>query len=272
MNKTTKTNFSKKLGQYVAFAGVVAGVSEASGQIEYTDVTPDFVGGNGTSVGLDLDDDNNFDFVIVGATAPAVGIYGYNSIAGNSFVGSAPSYIYPFALNGGDVISAGQSTWFGGSDVGTLNYNNCYSGIGGSNWCGVTDKYLGLRFQISGNTHYGWVLMDVSASGDSFTLKSFAYNTVAGESILAGQQATLSLDQNILEDVRIVALNKSIGVYNISETTDYNVFALTGQSVLKGSINDRAHTIEANSLQTGIYILELRDKETNAVIRKKVVL
>ncbi len=47
-------------------------------------------------------------------------------------------------------------------------------------------NYLGLRFTIAGETHYGWARLSIpSAAG--FTLKDYAYNSVPGEGILAGQ-------------------------------------------------------------------------------------
>jgi hypothetical protein len=51
--------------------------------------------------------------------------------------------------------------------------------------------YLGIRFPISGETHYGWVLLSTACaygSGDvSGTVEGYAYNTVANQPIGAGQ-------------------------------------------------------------------------------------
>ena len=270
MKKTTSSKLTKRLARYGALTVAIAGISESNGQIVYTDVTPDFTGGNGTSYGLDMDNDTVIDFGFIGSTAPAVGVYGI--LPSNSWVGSNPSFKYPFALNSGDIISSAQSNWYGGSsNVGTLNYVSCYGGFGGSNWCGVTDKFLGLRFQISGNTHYGWAKLDVSASGDSFTVKEYAYNATPDESINAGQ-TSLSINEFSLNSVKIVALNKSIGLYNLSENTDFNVFDISGKSVLQGSTTDTNYVIEANGISSGIYILELSSPNSNSVVRKKIVL
>lgn len=270
MNKTTQKKLAKQLAKYSALTLAVGGITESNGQIIYTDVTPDYAGGNGTNYGLDMDNDTTIDFGIIGSTTPAVGIYGLTSM--NSFLGSQPGpYIYPFALNSGDPISSGQATWFGSYDVGTLNYNSCYGGIGSSNWCGVTDKYLGLRFQIGANTHYGWARLDVSASGDSFTVKDYAYNSVPDAPIDAGQ--TLDVDEFSRNNVRIVALNKTIGLYNLPSSTDYSLFSISGQKVAQGSIaNQDSYTIEAYGVSSGVYIIELVDSDTKDVLRKKIVL
>ncbi|MFC7444928.1 MULTISPECIES: T9SS type A sorting domain-containing protein [Mesoflavibacter] len=272
MKKTTRKNLSKKIAKYGALSIAIAGVAEANGQIIYTDIDPDFVG-NDSNIGLDLDNDTNFDFVIIDDAAPAVAIVAYNSTTGNSFVGSQPSYIYPFALNAGDPISAGQTAWYGGSNVGTLNYVSCYNGIGGSNWCGVTDKYLGLRFQIAGQTHYGWARLDVTASGDSYTLKDYAYESTPNTAINAGD-LPLSVDEFANEkEIKIVALNKSIGLYNLpNEVIEYKLYSISGKKVLEGSVNDHTSVIEAKNVSSGLYIIELKNTINNSVIRKKVIL
>jgi len=64
------------------------------------------------------------------------------------------------------------------------------------NWCSATSGfscsrtgYLGLRFLVNGQTHYGWAYTTVmgGGSGLSVTLKSFAYETIAGRGITTGQ-------------------------------------------------------------------------------------
>ncbi len=275
MKKTTQKKYLQKLPKrllkYSALSAAMAGVADASGQIIYTDVNPDITEGNAASATfIDLNNDGTDDFAIGTINAPAVGFNGISPT--DSWVGSQISYLYPFAFNNGEVISSGLSGWYGGSsNVGTLNYTSCYNGLGGSNWCGVTDKYLGLRFQISGNTHYGWARLDVSASGDSMTLKDFAYNSTPDAPIDAGQ-TSLSVDQFALNDVRVVALHQSIGLYNLPENTDYKVFDITGKTIIKGSISDNTYVIEANGSANGIYIVELLDTSTDKILRKKVVL
>lgn len=54
--------------------------------------------------------------------------------------------------------------------------------------------YLGLEFQINGQTHYGWALVDISVySGFRYgmrtTLIGFAYETIPGQAIRTGQTA-----------------------------------------------------------------------------------
>jgi hypothetical protein len=67
-----------------------------------------------------------------------------------------------------------------------------YAGEQGD-WLNVTNGYLGLEFQTKGKTHYGWARLSVQSS-DGFddvhmqaTLTGYAYETIAGKSIKAGQ-------------------------------------------------------------------------------------
>ncbi len=276
MKKTTKKNsnsLTKRLVQYGALSVAIAGVAEASGQIVYTDIT-DFTGGGTVDYDLDLNNDGIVDFTVDAASFGGGAAFAVNLYAGtasNSFLGSAPSYIYPFALNSGDAISSGQTSWFdANASSGTLNFVSCYYGNGGSNWCGVTDKYLGLRFQLAGNTHYGWARLDLSASGNSFTVKDYAYNSTPGAPINAGQ--TLGVEEFGTNAIKIVALNKSIGLYNLPQVTEYRVMDISGKSVLNGITNGDSYVIEANGIANGIYIIELSDSNSGSVIRKKIVL
>jgi hypothetical protein len=54
-------------------------------------------------------------------------------------------------------------------------------------WVGKQDKYLALRIRINGAVHYGWVRMSHTTSEERLVLTGYAYNTVAGEKIKAGQ-------------------------------------------------------------------------------------
>ncbi len=56
-------------------------------------------------------------------------------------------------------------------------------------WVGLSDRYLGVEFLISGSVHYGWIRMDVSSDLTSVTIKDFAYEDVAGVPIQAGNAA-----------------------------------------------------------------------------------
>ncbi|MGJ8592004.1 MAG: T9SS type A sorting domain-containing protein [Aquaticitalea sp.] len=277
MKKITSEKLSNKLVKYGAFSAAIIGAANASGQIVYTDIADETVDATNSRVAIDINIDGtgdylfgvsadpltpNFAFMFPAASSAAPS-YNSNAVVGFSSAG----FYYPSNLASGNAID-GTSPVF--SDIrGDFNYDSC--GYSGSQFCDGMDGYVGLKFMIGANTHYGWVRIQVAASGADIIIKDFAYNTTPDDPINAGQ-TTLSVDDFSVNDVRVVALNKSISLFNLPESTSYNLFSTSGQSVLKGNTNSDTYVIEAASMATGVYILELNDAATNAVIRKKIIL
>jgi hypothetical protein len=56
-------------------------------------------------------------------------------------------------------------------------------------WANVKDRYLGLKFQIKGKTHYGWARLNVKVSKTTITatLTGYAYETIPNKTIVAGK-------------------------------------------------------------------------------------
>lgn len=274
---TQKKTLSNRLAQYSALTVAIAGIADANGQIVYTDITDHIGNSSNPQYMLDLNNDGTDDFRVHQFNYYSYYGFSFNALymkplnAGNEVLinSSSPgSYAYPFALDSGDVISSGQTTWNDNSfSTGHMSLN-----FGGSdgNFIGVTDKFVGLRFVVSGDTYYGWARLDVSADAGSWVVKDYAYNSTPNSPIITGQ--TLSLGDNQMPNVKVVALNKSIGLYNLGGNTEYSLVSVSGQSVLKGSTSNTTHVIEANTVSNGVYVLELKDVDTNAILRKKVIL
>jgi len=270
MKKTTPTKLSKQLTKYGALTAAIIGATDADGQsIIYTDIT-DFTGSIGDVFMIDIDNDGANDFQI--RHNGGSNLFVDPLTASNDVLGSGSNtYAYPFALSNGAAISSGGSSWFNNGFSGgfqSLNYGSCSFG----EWCSVTDRFLGLRFNISGATHYGWVRMDVDANGDVWTIKDMAYHDTADATIIAGQQ-TLSIDSNELQNAKIIALGNRIGLYNLGNaTTNYNLINIEGKKVLSGNTTENEYVIETEGLSNGIYIIELSNINSNSAIRKKVIL
>lgn len=55
-------------------------------------------------------------------------------------------------------------------------------------WKDARNRFLGLKFSINGETHYGWARMTVTAKGDIVaTLTGYAYETIPNRPIIAGK-------------------------------------------------------------------------------------
>ena len=51
----------------------------------------------------------------------------------------------------------------------------------------ASPKFLGLRFESAGSTFYGWARLSIPGNGTSFTLKDYAYHSVPGAGMYAGE-------------------------------------------------------------------------------------
>lgn len=276
MKKTTSEKLSNRLAKYGAFSAAILGVSNASGQIVYTDIADETVS-PGAFYSLDLNNDGTGDYSFLVGSGGSVAVVfpiessmasAYNA---NAFVGvQGPvysSFYYPSNLNSGATIDAASPTFSGAR--GDLNFSSCaYSS---SQFCGGTDGFIGFKFEVGANTHYGWARILVAADASSIIIKDYAFNATPDGPINAGQ--TLSVDESNLAAINIVAMNKNISLSNLTSPMNFNIFSVSGQVVLKGNTNGGDnYVIEANSMASGIYILELNDSNTNSVIRKKIVL
>ena len=293
MKKITSQKLTKRLAQYGALSVAIAGVSEANGQnVQYYDIGA--AGGLNQLFEIDLNQDATPDFRVVdlgqGSMSSAGWVFIYNgslaasfpTLASNSFLGSQPgAYVYPFALDLGDPINSSQGTWFNAvSNIGTMNFASCFGGGGSSNWCGATEKFLGLRLNVlngpgpfDDETYYGWARVTVAYDAMSWEVLDFAYEQTPDLGLNAGDGLpTASVEDNLFSNVKVVALSKSIGLYNLQDISKYSVINMTGQEVLKGETQNKDYVIEATSLASGVYIVELNDINSDAIMRKKVVL
>jgi hypothetical protein len=57
------------------------------------------------------------------------------------------------------------------------------------NWINVKNRYLGVKFKIKGQYHYGWARLNVNVYKEviTATLSGYAYETIANKAIVAGK-------------------------------------------------------------------------------------
>ena len=66
--------------------------------------------------------------------------------------------------------------------------DNGINRIFGGEWLNKKDKYLGLKFIINGEYHYGWLRISHNLNEAKLAIKDFAYNKQANEFIRAGEK------------------------------------------------------------------------------------
>lgn len=182
---------------------VLALGQSSQGKIVYT---PAHIRINHSTV-LDLNHDGSNDFTFTGfhtshraargihntyfnSTNAALSILGAGSA--NHVLGG-PSYAS--ALKAG--LTIGSSGNFAAKKIvrahdinGSSFLNGGYGPWAGSNGLGIQNRYLGLKFTINGQTHFGWARLNVKIAPDAFiqaTITGYAYEDVANKSIQAGK-------------------------------------------------------------------------------------
>ena len=208
------TRLEKSIAAYsIAAAGMVSLAPAAHAQVVYTRV--DQVNDLG-AVKVDFNVDHVVDFVIAnqlsfenGFYFPRLGLNGRKT----PMAGVIPNQSgYAGVLGYG--FSIGSNAQFASLNhrrqiplvlLGCL-YQSC--SVKGS-WYNVQDQYLGLRFEINGQVHYGWVRLSVKriVSKNRFderflkvAVKDYAYESTPGKAIAAGDggPSESSYDPNLV--------------------------------------------------------------------------
>ncbi|MGC1373362.1 MAG: hypothetical protein WA824_14600, partial [Candidatus Sulfotelmatobacter sp.] len=187
-----------------AGVGLLAMAQPSFAEVVYTpaDVT---IGRNGI-YSLDVNQDGTTDFILMETVShPRSGPSSRQTLWLKSRPGNgancastfcASSFMYPAPLDFGTKIPAHNRGWVGGDREMALEERfsgNSYL-FGTWGYYPIKGEYLGLRFEINGETHFGWARLSVQfRSGSSkertweLHLSGFAYETIAGKGIHAGQ-------------------------------------------------------------------------------------
>jgi len=190
--------FSRHLSQYALAAsatavGLLALASPAESKIVYTPADTKVTG----FLMLNLNHQGKADFSFSSAA--------YTTNCGNSFVALLRVAPYgpnrsqnrivgkngsAYALTAGRKIGAAgpfsNNADLMGRVTGTQNGGHRFEGQWVNSGKGVKDRYLGLKFSIKGQTHFGWARLNIAAN-DTGTLTGYAYETVANKAIIAGK-------------------------------------------------------------------------------------
>jgi hypothetical protein len=196
-------SLNKCLGAYAAAAGaagvgLLAAASPADAKVIYTSTYVKFT----KPYLLDLNHDGIADFLLwnVGScssTACGQIFEAYGVVATNLVAATKPQYA--LALPAGAVI--GPAVEFMGSvflaEGGFVIRSSqdgpvIWDGEFANGGKGVRDRYIGLKFIIGGETHYGWARISVSIPNPkvlAFTpiMTGYAYETEPNKAITAGQ-------------------------------------------------------------------------------------
>jgi len=171
-----------------AGVGILALAVPAEARIVYTPTH--HVIAEGDHYLLDVNHDGITDFTLQAQiTHTTSGFYDSLSAvpaAGNGVEGWTGYQPWASALKAGRRI--GPQQYFPGKVLAFYCSPFC-SGVPAGSWVNVNKRYLGLEVKVGGKIHYGWARLNVEVQGSSIvgTLTGYAYETVPGKPIKAGQ-------------------------------------------------------------------------------------
>lgn len=156
-------------------------------------------GGGSNTLGIDMDSDGSDDFVFEAFTS--FNIYsevGGRSVGipkgGNDLGANSIPLLDGFEVDGTlssplEWVSSFQGS-FTGDWIGARLHSRNFAGSAGY-WNPAIPTsltaYVGVEFEIEGADHYGWIQVTAGSIGNGGWINDWAYNSVPGEMIFAGQ-------------------------------------------------------------------------------------
>jgi len=273
-----KKDLLKNVKSYSAMAVGLIAADAVQAQIVYKDVDPDMVvHGNfeaadwhdasaWSSYQIDLDDDGNTDYTLRVLSGIQHGVGNLDPAGDNQYVNN-PANPFATPLEKGVEIGAASQEW-----KGLLVYPNGYNYLGtittfgktlaqgGGGFTGKADKYVGLKFKIGSQTHYGWARFDTREDSRQYTLKDFAYENTPDKSILAGDgQVNVGLKTLTSKNMKINTIGKNISIELVNRANSagtVKVFNISGQEVLSAKIDSKNNDFSLNAV-SGIYFVKV---------------
>lgn len=169
--------------------------SDTESTIIYTDIVPDFSSASiNYYYNLDLNNDLIDDFYM-GSYFNVINLFEINSIQESNNINACmvvnpfSPYTLPLYKDNEIFKLAGNANSPNYASMAYFIIKDCISGESecNYNWKDKKDNYLGLRFYIKGQTHYGWVRLDIT-SHTEWVIKDYAFNATPNSPILAGQK------------------------------------------------------------------------------------
>ncbi len=280
-----KNVLNNKLKSYSALAGSVLAVAgSADAQIIYTDVNPDTLMNStlGSLITYDVDFDNNgitdmsvgtyayayggsnlnysFNFLSPDAVSAAIGTIDANYSLPTPTPLASGVFVDPASVNWLDTTASGGTTQFNAATfMGTTLLGTFNTGA---------DAYIGARFLIGANTHYGWIRINVSADCSTTTVKDFAYKAVPNTGLNTGETG-LGINE-ILSSTWSAAVNGKNIIVKSENDAAVTIIDVTGREIATGNVENGIATIALPDASTGLYLVRMQQGTSTG--SKKVIL
>lgn len=270
------------LCEYALLAASFLQLHKAQAEISYVDFDPDIVLDDpGELYLLDFDTDGVEDFRFIHHK----GVY-------FTYWGSQPRYfdaIFAGAVDDGNWIAGSYQTYGSaayssyvtfhpyfiplGYPIGVmLSFQEYYSQLVGAaianadgtiidykgHWGEGAEGYLGVRIERSLNYYYGWIRVTVADSSKSITIHDLAFENVAYDNIVAGDNlGNLPIESVLPNEPILYCDGKDLyiypGTYQNTSEHELSIYDLSGKLVLNQQLNNITPVIHLD-VNPGIYI------------------
>lgn len=255
------------------FVTVLTSFCQYSAQVTYFDYSPDVelhATYAGESIQIDFDNDLNPELTLYGTkhdttfsgfpvtlTGFAMTTYGNTEIVGRTTTVGTETVLEADTLLPGAVID-GSSNYINSSTpsvfpgVGLNADASGFAAVG--QFAGAEEKYIGVKFDISGATHYGWIRVSVVSTHDTCMIYSYGYETAANTAIDAGDTGagTASVEEESFDG----AISFEDGQFKLTQLSGANltVYNILGEVEMSCRISSDKASIEAGNLSSGVYL------------------
>ena len=237
------------------------GASNSYAEVVYTDITDVTYTVHGNQHPLDLDGDATVDFTLelfsaAGADYSRVfcTTHGTNQAGIDSLYPTVANIAW--GLDSGAVLDASFLTWTQSGGTGNEIFLGFFTDgtFFGGQYLGQ-EKYLPLKFEISGNTHYGWVRVAVDFTATSFTVMDYAYEDQAGQPITIGFNWLTSIPHPVKRPFNVFPnpATDELWINTSSTPSAVAIYDMNG-SLVRTEL--QARFIDVSDLSRGQYIIE----------------
>lgn len=262
--------------KFLLTAAVAMIAIAATGQIVYTDITDvsaTIAAPNvGEFVAIDFNNDGteeyNFRWDVFGNDMWFLHITFGNDNEINRKEGWTNMETYVEPMNANDAITAD-------ADWGNSFPEPFIADSFDTNFKGLGDRYIGTKFTINGNVHYGWTLVSFD-DNMLFTVKSYAYESTPNTPLNAGETGNTAGTESVTENLVKIYPNPAQSTFTLEGIQHFDI-----KTVTVNDLNARKTTeivtqgnalqsIDISGLQPGVYILNISGDSDKTISRKLI--